>query len=119
MSSTIDLSPYLKILKESDISTKFSIVLRASEASLIREMVGALEDTLGNLTNSTLESWFKNVNSSGCSLQELNIALESHFSIEYAPYSPHLDQMTIANKVIFLLVTINLQGINLKKYEFE
>ncbi|VDN56585.1 unnamed protein product [Dracunculus medinensis] len=37
---------------------------------------------------------------------ELNIALESHFSIEYAPYSPHLDQMTIANKTVGMIKEI-------------
>uniref|UniRef100_F1KTE2 Gamma-aminobutyric acid type B receptor subunit 2 n=1 Tax=Ascaris suum TaxID=6253 RepID=F1KTE2_ASCSU len=44
--------------------------------------------------------WWKNTASTNCTSEELFAAINGHFALEFAPYSPHLQQITVGNKTV-------------------
>uniref|UniRef100_A0A915CD40 Gamma-aminobutyric acid type B receptor subunit 2 n=1 Tax=Parascaris univalens TaxID=6257 RepID=A0A915CD40_PARUN len=44
--------------------------------------------------------WWKNTASTNCTPEELFAAINGHFALEFAPYSPHLQQITVGNKTV-------------------
>ncbi|VDM43121.1 unnamed protein product [Toxocara canis] len=44
--------------------------------------------------------WWKNSTGTNCTVEELSAAINGHFALQFASYSPHLEQMTVGNKTV-------------------
>nr|AIT71769.1 gamma aminobutyric acid type b receptor subunit 2 [Anisakis simplex] len=44
--------------------------------------------------------WWKNATATNCTAEEISTAINGHFAIQFASYSPYLQQRTIGNKTV-------------------